>query len=191
MSVPFNYEPPQPVEGAGYAVTHAREPQSTPELQESRKKTREYIARRERWRRGAWERRRQQYEDSLARQVGSVILGKQPKPWAWLRMAVHLHDERVKAKAWLLSGGEWSTYTTKGDGMLVLNRKLGEEIICTVPGASGPVQVVVQVVELRGNSARIGITAPLDVRVDQREVHEARKATERVRLESMADQDVD
>jgi carbon storage regulator len=51
--------------------------------------------------------------------------------------------------------------------MLILSRKLNEQII--ING-----QVVITVVAIRGDSVRIGIDAPKDVRVDRVEVHRRR-----------------
>lgn len=53
--------------------------------------------------------------------------------------------------------------------MLVLSRKRGEEIIIEVDGR--PVTVVV--VDIRGDKARLGITAPPDVPVHRREIYDA------------------
>jgi carbon storage regulator len=51
--------------------------------------------------------------------------------------------------------------------MLVLSRKVGEKIII-----DGGIQV--EIVSIEGNKARIGITAPPEVRIDREEVHRAR-----------------
>lgn len=48
--------------------------------------------------------------------------------------------------------------------MLVLSRRRGETIVI---GES----ITIQVVEIRGDKCRIGITAPPDVRIDRQEVH--------------------
>jgi len=52
--------------------------------------------------------------------------------------------------------------------MLVLTRKLGEEII--VDG-----RIRVTVVEIKGNKIRLGITAPPEVPVDRAEIHHRRQ----------------
>jgi carbon storage regulator len=52
--------------------------------------------------------------------------------------------------------------------MLVLSRRLGEEIVI-----DGHIRVTV--VEVRGNQVRLGITAPPSVGVDRAEVHERRR----------------
>jgi carbon storage regulator len=49
--------------------------------------------------------------------------------------------------------------------MLVLTRRVGEEIV--IDG-----RVRVKVVAVHGKKARIGVTAPANVRVDRQEVHE-------------------
>ena len=51
--------------------------------------------------------------------------------------------------------------------MLVLTRRVGEEIVI-----SGDIRVTV--VAVKGDKARIGVTAPKSVRVDRQEVHERR-----------------
>lgn len=52
--------------------------------------------------------------------------------------------------------------------MLCLTRKIGQEII--IDG-----NIVVTIVAVKGDSVRIGISAPKETRVDRAEVHEARK----------------
>jgi carbon storage regulator len=52
--------------------------------------------------------------------------------------------------------------------MLVLSRRTGESII--IDG-----RIVVTVTEIRGDKVRIGVTAPADVRIDRREIHELRQ----------------
>lgn len=55
--------------------------------------------------------------------------------------------------------------------MLVLQRKLGEEIIITVNGR----EIVVKLLSVGGDGARIGVIADRDVAVDRREVYEAKR----------------
>lgn len=52
--------------------------------------------------------------------------------------------------------------------MLVLSRKLHQEIVIGD-------DIVITLVDIRGDKVRIGIQAPVDVPVDRREVHEAKK----------------
>ncbi len=52
--------------------------------------------------------------------------------------------------------------------MLVLTRKIGEEII--IDG-----RIRITIAAINGGKVRIGITAPPDVRVDRAEVHERRR----------------
>ncbi len=52
--------------------------------------------------------------------------------------------------------------------MLVLTRKVGEEIVIGE-------NVRLAVVSIQGEKVRLGITAPQDVVVDRQEVHERRK----------------
>lgn len=54
--------------------------------------------------------------------------------------------------------------------MLVLSRKLGEEIRI----AEG---IVITVVRISGDKVRLGITAPRDVAVDRAEIHERKQQT--------------
>jgi carbon storage regulator len=49
--------------------------------------------------------------------------------------------------------------------MLVLTRRLGEEVV--ING-----NIVVKVVSVKGNTVRLGITAPESVPVDRKEVHD-------------------
>ena len=51
--------------------------------------------------------------------------------------------------------------------MLVLSRKKDEDIVI----ADG--EIVIRVVEIRGDKVRLGIEAPQDIPVHRREVHEA------------------
>lgn len=51
--------------------------------------------------------------------------------------------------------------------MLVLTRRLGEEIV--IDG-----RITVTVVSVEGNKVRLGVTAPKSVSVDRSEVHERR-----------------
>jgi carbon storage regulator len=51
--------------------------------------------------------------------------------------------------------------------MLVLSRKRDEELVI----AEG--EIVIRVIEIRGDSVRLGIEAPRDIPVWRREVHEA------------------
>jgi carbon storage regulator len=52
--------------------------------------------------------------------------------------------------------------------MLVLSRKVGEEIVIGN-------DIHIKVVEMRGGKVRIGIVAPEDVIVDRQEIHDKRK----------------
>ena len=54
--------------------------------------------------------------------------------------------------------------------MLVLSRKLNEIIVLKVPGLAELLQV--QVVEIRGDKVRLGITAPQEVAIHRLEVQE-------------------
>lgn len=52
--------------------------------------------------------------------------------------------------------------------MLVLTRKIGEEIIIDE-------KIHITIVAIQGDRVRLGITAPKETRVDRREIHERRK----------------
>jgi len=51
--------------------------------------------------------------------------------------------------------------------MLVLTRRLGETIV--IDG-----NITVEVVEIDGNRIKLGVTAPREVRVDRKEIHDER-----------------
>lgn len=51
--------------------------------------------------------------------------------------------------------------------MLVLSRKVGEKIVIGE-------NITVEIVEVRGDRVRVGVTAPKPVRVDRAEVHSRR-----------------
>jgi len=53
--------------------------------------------------------------------------------------------------------------------MLVLTRRIGEEIIIT---AADGQQITVAVLGVRGNQVRLGVDAPHDVVIDRMEIHE-------------------
>jgi carbon storage regulator len=52
--------------------------------------------------------------------------------------------------------------------MLVLTRKIGEEIIIDE-------EICITIVDIRGDRVRLGITAPKATRVDRREIYERRR----------------
>ena len=54
--------------------------------------------------------------------------------------------------------------------MLVLSRKVGETVIITAPDGT---QIVLMMVEVRGDKARIGIAAPTSWTVHRKEVQNA------------------
>lgn len=56
--------------------------------------------------------------------------------------------------------------------MLVLARKQNETIVITTP-AGDVIEIVV--VELRGDKVRLGVHAPVTIRVDRKEIHDIRK----------------
>lgn len=55
--------------------------------------------------------------------------------------------------------------------MLVLHRKLNEEIVIVVAGR----EIVVKLVSVGGDGARIGIVAERDVRIDRREIYDKKR----------------
>jgi carbon storage regulator len=57
--------------------------------------------------------------------------------------------------------------------MLVLSRKVNEVLVINYGG----IQFRVCVTEIRGDKVKIGVEAPLDVRVDRLEVWEAKQRT--------------
>lgn len=62
--------------------------------------------------------------------------------------------------------------------MLVLSRQRDEEVVITVPPSAEPTQIVMTIVDIRGDKVRTGWEAPRHVAVHRREVDEkiARKA---------------
>jgi carbon storage regulator len=56
----------------------------------------------------------------------------------------------------------------KEETMLVLTRRVGESMVIDD-------QIVVQVIGIKGNTVRLGITAPTAVQVDREEVHQRRQ----------------
>ena len=58
------------------------------------------------------------------------------------------------------------------NGYLVLQRKLGEQVILTLPGGE---EVVIEVMDTARERARLAVRAPLSVRVDRAEVLAARR----------------
>ena len=53
--------------------------------------------------------------------------------------------------------------------MLVLSRKVGETIIVTAPDGT---QIVLMIIEVRGDKARIGIAAPKSYAVNREEIQQ-------------------
>ena len=53
--------------------------------------------------------------------------------------------------------------------MLVLSRKVGETIVITAPDGT---QIVLMLVEVRGDKARIGIAAPKSYAVNREEIQQ-------------------
>jgi carbon storage regulator len=52
--------------------------------------------------------------------------------------------------------------------MLVLTRKIGEEILIDE-------EICITIVDIRGDRVRLGISAPKETRVDRREIYERRR----------------
>jgi carbon storage regulator len=61
--------------------------------------------------------------------------------------------------------------------MLVLSRKVGEKII--IDGC-----ITVMIVAVNGNTVRLGITAPPEVRIDREEIHRQRMEFAEVEVNS-------
>ena len=53
--------------------------------------------------------------------------------------------------------------------MLVLSRKVGETIIVTAPDGT---QIVLMIIEVRGDKARIGIAAPKSYAINREEIQQ-------------------
>jgi carbon storage regulator len=73
--------------------------------------------------------------------------------------------------------------STEGHPMLVLSRRVGEEIIIDD-------KIRVTVVAVKGDRVRLGVVAPRDVTVDRSEVHERRMQFAPVTAGAAADADV-
>jgi carbon storage regulator len=58
--------------------------------------------------------------------------------------------------------------STRREAMLVLTRKVGEEIIIDE-------EIRITIVGIRGDRVRLGITAPREKAVDRREIYERRR----------------
>ena len=54
--------------------------------------------------------------------------------------------------------------------MLVLSRKVGETIIVTAPDGT---QIVLMIIEVRGDKARIGIAAPKSYAINREEIQQS------------------
>lgn len=54
--------------------------------------------------------------------------------------------------------------------MLVLSRKTNERVVISVPPSAEPTEVVVQVVDIHGGKARLGIQAPKTATIHREEV---------------------
>src|SRR5436190_1243869 len=87
-----------------------------------------------------------------------------------------LRSQRVVLSDWLVRRPAREAISSKpylftvqgGTAMLVLSRRVGEEIVI-----GGDIHVVV--VRVRGNMVRLGISAPPVVRVDRQEVRQRRE----------------
>ena len=73
----------------------------------------------------------------------------------------YIADEQCAAE--MAKSNDW-----REAGMLVLSRKKNEQIVIDE-------NVVVTIVQIRGDKVRVGIEAPKDVPVHRKEVHEAMK----------------
>ncbi len=52
--------------------------------------------------------------------------------------------------------------------MLVINRKVGQEIVIGD-------NIVIRVVDVKNGNVRMGVTAPKEIRIDRQEIHELRR----------------
>lgn len=59
--------------------------------------------------------------------------------------------------------------------MLILSRHVDKSVVITVPPRTEPTEIRVTLVELRGDKARIGFTAPRFVIVDREEITERKR----------------
>jgi carbon storage regulator len=70
---------------------------------------------------------------------------------------------------WTVEPYSVGSFSTGGEAMLVLTRRIGEEVVINE-------DIYVTVLAIRGNRVRLGIEAPLHTSVDRRELHERRIA---------------
>lgn len=56
--------------------------------------------------------------------------------------------------------------------MLVLTRSRSEQIVCDVPPSSVAQRIVITMVEIRGERARLGVDAPFNVAIRRAELPE-------------------
>jgi carbon storage regulator len=64
---------------------------------------------------------------------------------------------------------------TEGNTMLVLTRKSGQQIVIDS-------DIRVTILEVQGNRVRLGISAPVDVKVDRKELEERNKRVRRAQV---------
>lgn len=57
--------------------------------------------------------------------------------------------------------------------MLVLSRKRNEKVIISIPPSNGIQQIEVELVDIRGDKARIGFSAADTIAIHRKEVQEA------------------
>jgi carbon storage regulator len=98
-------------------------------------------------------------EGTLARGESEYAFTSSPKPLSLSTNELLLGFGPEFALFWAPQ-----TFTHGGDEMLVLTRRIGEEIII-----DGCIRVTITAV--KGDKVRIGITAPLEIRVDREEIH--------------------
>jgi carbon storage regulator len=86
--------------------------------------------------------------------------------------SVHFFGLRLKAPGCVFNHSDYLVdaqfYPTWREAMLVLTRRIGEEIIIDE-------EICVTVVDILGDRVRLGITAPRDTFVDRWEVYERRR----------------
>lgn len=59
---------------------------------------------------------------------------------------------------------------------LVLTRRIGEEIIITLPDGKSHVTIFVE--DINGKQVKLGLNAPIDVKIDRKEIFERKQAGE-------------
>lgn len=56
--------------------------------------------------------------------------------------------------------------------MLIFTRRIGEEAIITIPPSNKEIKVTAMLIGMKGNQARIGFDAPIEVTIHRKEIQD-------------------